>query len=49
DPFENCYPMIPAGGAHHEMVLEDPPELRKAQKGGAGKKKAEEGEGVLPA
>lgn len=49
DPFENCYPMIPAGGAHHEMVLEDPPELRKTQKGGATKKKAEEGEGVLPA
>ncbi|TAK02718.1 biosynthetic-type acetolactate synthase large subunit [bacterium] len=49
DPFENCYPMIPAGGAHHEMVLEDPPELSKAQKSGATKKKAEEGEGVLPA
>lgn len=49
DPFENCYPMIPAGGAHHEMVLEDPPELRGAQKSGATKKKAEEGEGVLPA
>ncbi|MBI2211207.1 MAG: biosynthetic-type acetolactate synthase large subunit [Deltaproteobacteria bacterium] len=49
DPFENCYPMIPAGGAQHEMVLEDPPELRKAQKGGAVKKKAEEGEGELPA
>ena len=49
DPFENCYPMIPAGGAHHEMVLEDPTELRRAQKGGAAKKKAEEGEGVLPA
>ena len=49
DPFENCYPMIPAGGAHHEMVLEDPPELKKADKGGAAKKKAEEGEGVLPA
>jgi acetolactate synthase-1/2/3 large subunit len=48
DPFENCYPMIPAGGAQHEMILEDPPELRKAQKGGAVKKKVEEGEGVLP-
>jgi acetolactate synthase-1/2/3 large subunit len=48
DPFENCYPMIPAGGAHHEMVLEDPPELRKTQKG-AGEKKSEEGEGVLSA
>ncbi|MFQ5682633.1 MAG: biosynthetic-type acetolactate synthase large subunit [Candidatus Binatia bacterium] len=49
DPFENCYPMIPAGGAHHEMLLEDPPELRRAAKGGAGKKKADEAEGVLPA
>ncbi len=50
DPYENCYPMIPAGGAHHEMLLEDPPELRKAQKSGATKKKSEEeGEGVLPA
>ena len=33
DPFENCYPMIPAGGAHHEMMLEDPPELTQAKKG----------------
>ena len=48
DPFENCYPMIPAGGAHHEMVLEDPPELRNAEKG-AVTKKTDEGEGVLPA
>ena len=48
DPFENCYPMIPAGGAHHEMVLEDPPELAKGAKGAA-KKKGDEGEGVLPA
>src|SRR5881396_719936 len=35
DPYENCYPMIPAGGAHHEMMLEDPPELNRAKKGGA--------------
>ena len=49
DPFENCYPMIPAGGAHHEMVLEDPPELRKGEKRVATKKKVDEGEGVLPA
>jgi acetolactate synthase-1/2/3 large subunit len=49
DPFENCYPMIPAGGAHHEMMLEDPPELTQAKKGGAQKRKVEEGEGVLPA
>jgi acetolactate synthase-1/2/3 large subunit len=48
DPYENCYPMIPAGGAHHEMVLNDPPGLR-TQKGVKGKKKTEEEEGVLPA
>jgi acetolactate synthase-1/2/3 large subunit len=47
DPYENCYPMIPAGGAQHEMMLEDPPELR--QKGAPHKKKVEEGEGVLSA
>jgi acetolactate synthase I/II/III large subunit len=45
-PFENCYPMIPAGGAQHEMVLEDPPDLRT--KGGAKKMEADD-EGVLPA
>ena len=49
DPFENCYPMIPAGGAQHEMMLEDPPELLEARKGGVHKRKVEEGEGVLPA
>jgi acetolactate synthase I/II/III large subunit len=49
DPFENCYPMIPAGGAHHEMVLEDPPEMQKATKGPRPKKNTDEGEGVLPA
>ena len=27
--YENCYPMIPAGGSNHEMLLEDPPELKK--------------------
>jgi acetolactate synthase-1/2/3 large subunit len=47
-PFENCYPMIPAGGAQHEMVLEDPPDLKT--KGAAGSKKLEaDDEGVLPA
>ncbi len=45
-PFENCYPMIPAGGAHHEMVLEDPPQLKS---GTAKKKNVEEEEGELPA
>ncbi len=49
DPFENCYPMIPAGGAQHEMMLEDPPELTTAKKGGTAKRKVDEGEGVLPA
>jgi acetolactate synthase-1/2/3 large subunit len=33
DPFENCYPMIPAGGSHNEMVLEDPPEVKQQMKG----------------
>ena len=28
-PYENCYPMIPAGGCNHEMILEDPPELKR--------------------
>jgi acetolactate synthase I/II/III large subunit len=49
DPFENCYPMIPAGGAQHEMMLEDPPELNRGKKGGAPRRKVDEGEGVLPA
>jgi acetolactate synthase-1/2/3 large subunit len=49
DPFENCYPMIPAGGAQHEMMLEDPAELIEARKGGPQKRKVDEGEGVLPA
>ena len=34
-PYENCYPMIPAGGCNHEMLLEDPPELKKKQSGAA--------------
>lgn len=48
DRYENCYPMIPAGGAHHEMVLDDPPELKTSRKGGK-KKKGEEADAVLPA
>ncbi len=32
-PYENCYPMIPAGGCNHEMILEDPPELKKKAAG----------------
>jgi acetolactate synthase I/II/III large subunit len=31
--FENVYPMIPAGGCNHEMILEDPPELKNKQVG----------------
>jgi acetolactate synthase-1/2/3 large subunit len=34
-PYENCYPMIPAGGCNHEMILEDPPALKVKQSGGA--------------
>jgi len=34
-PFENVYPMIPAGGCNHEMILEDPPELKQKQSGAA--------------
>jgi acetolactate synthase I/II/III large subunit len=26
--YENVYPMIPAGGCNHEMILEDPPALK---------------------
>lgn len=33
--YENCYPMIPAGGCNHEMILADPPELKKKQAAGA--------------
>ncbi len=33
DQYENCYPMIPAGGCNHEMILEDPPEVKKKQAG----------------
>ena len=37
-PYENCYPMIPAGGCNHEMILEDPPELKKISRLVAGDK-----------
>jgi len=46
--FENCYPMIPAGGCNHEMILEDPPELKKKQAGG-GKVTPEDKDTVLTA
>ena len=42
DQFENCYPMIPAGGCNHEMILEDPPELQKRQTPGAGKEESKD-------
>jgi acetolactate synthase-1/2/3 large subunit len=29
--YENCYPMIPAGGCNHEMLLADPPDMKKPQ------------------
>jgi len=34
-PYENVYPMIPAGGCNHEMILADPPELKEKKKTGA--------------
>ena len=51
DPYENCYPMIPAGGANHEMILEDPKELREKDRDKAGSQKTGEGEkeGILTA
>jgi acetolactate synthase-1/2/3 large subunit len=33
--YENCYPMIPAGGCNHEMILADPPDMKKPQPSGA--------------
>lgn len=27
DAYENCYPMIPAAGCNHEMILSDPPDI----------------------
>ena len=33
-PYETS-PMIPAGGCNHEMILDDPPELKLKQSGGA--------------
>ena len=46
--FENCYPMIPAGGCNHEMILEDPPELKQKQ-ASAGKVTPEDKDTVLRA
>ena len=33
DPTENCYPMIPSGGAHHEMLLSDSSENEVSDEG----------------
>jgi acetolactate synthase-1/2/3 large subunit len=40
--------MIPAGGCNQEMILEDPPELKKKQAGG-GKVTPEDKDTVLTA
>lgn len=45
DQFENVYPMIPAGGCNHEMILADPPELQKRQ--AAGVPSTEEGKDTI--
>jgi acetolactate synthase-1/2/3 large subunit len=45
DPYENCYPMIPAGAGHHEMVFSDPPDTI----GKDAPDKVEDSEGVLTA
>lgn len=47
-PFENCYPMIPAGGCNHEMLLSDTPELKKKMES-AGKVTPEDKDTVLTA
>ncbi|CAI4030861.1 acetolactate synthase/acetohydroxybutanoate synthase, catalytic subunit [Nitrospira tepida] len=47
-PFENCYPMIPAGGCNHEMILSDSPELKKKQEA-VGKVLPEDKDTVLTA
>jgi acetolactate synthase I/II/III large subunit len=49
DAYENCYPMIPAGGCNHEMLLEDPPELKKKQKSAATPVAGEDKDTVLTA
>ena len=34
DPHENCYPMIPSGAAHDEMILSDSDEERELSEAG---------------
>ncbi len=43
--YENCYPMIPAGGCNHEMLLADPPDLKKPQP--TGKKTSQQGKDTI--
>ena len=47
-PYENVYPMIPAGGCNHQMILEDPPELKQKQNG-SGKTAPEDKDTILTA
>ncbi len=46
--YENCYPMIPAGGCNHEMLLADPPDLKKPQST-VGKDKPKDKDTILTA
>jgi acetolactate synthase-1/2/3 large subunit len=47
-PYENVYPMIPAGGCNHEMILEDPPAL-KSKQSGAGQVAPKDSDTILTA
>ena len=47
-PYENVYPMIPAGGCNHEMILEDPPALKNKQSG-AGQVASKDSDTILTA
>ena len=46
--YENVYPMIPAGGCNHEMILEDPPAL-KGKQSGAGQVAPKDSDTILTA
>jgi len=37
DPSENCFPMVPGGHAHNEMLLADEVEASKAEVSEEGK------------
>ncbi len=47
-PYENVYPMIPAGGCNHEMILEDPPAL-KGKQSAAGQAASKDSDTILTA